>query len=197
MAWGDPTRPWPAPRLGGWGATRTPCSDQHETLRLNPRPTPNPRLLTTQQWYVNYQNEVFGTRLSMIIALNNYGRGVMFRPGEYTRPFVVPSVRHFTGFCVKVQVGGRLCRCEGIGQGESYMGCRGQAGEGRTSSAARRCRCGLATRSRRATLVPMVAPSLDCLDGDALQMWWAWASLAAASQPQAPCPPPHSARREA
>ncbi|KFM29122.1 hypothetical protein F751_5478 [Auxenochlorella protothecoides] len=61
----------------------------------------------SRQWYVNYQNEVFGTRLSMIIALNNYGRGVMFRPGEYTRPFVVPSVRHFTGFCVKVQGGVR------------------------------------------------------------------------------------------
>lgn len=40
----------------------------------------------------------------MVVAQNNYGKGVTFRPGTYKRPFVVPSVRQFTDYCIKIQV---------------------------------------------------------------------------------------------
>ncbi|KDD71192.1 hypothetical protein H632_c5599p0, partial [Helicosporidium sp. ATCC 50920] len=57
----------------------------------------------TRQWYINPTNGVFGTNGSMMLSFNNYGRGVMFRPGRYSRSFVMQSVRNFPEFCIKVQ----------------------------------------------------------------------------------------------
>ena len=71
-------------------------------------------------WRVNPKNGVFGTAFSMLVALGSASQGVIFRPGTYTRPFVVPSVRHFDDWCIKVQGGvtgvniqvGTLSYCE-------------------------------------------------------------------------------------